>query len=98
MKRVLIIAGSYLAFSVVAAICLLIMAFPDHPTTPTGWTLLLLLSIPILIVGELFGKVIWRNRVARYIDEKTAGTALSGARMMYGVVALLMAYLRLFIS
>lgn len=92
MKRLLIIAGIYLSMSAIAAVSVLIGAFPEHPTTLNGWVLLMLLALPLTIVGELVGEIIWRNRIARAVEENTPGQSLSGSRILYALVAMLLLF------
>ena len=92
MKRFFKIAGIYLLLSAFAAVGVLIGAFPKYPTTLNGWVLLLLLALPLTIVGELIGEVIWRNRIARAVEENTAGQSLSGLRIFYALVAMLLLF------
>ena len=92
MKRLLTIAGIYLSLSAVAAVGVLMGAFSKHPTTVNGWVLLLLLALPLTIVGELIGEVIWRNRIAHAVEENTTGQSLSGLRILYALVAMLLLF------
>jgi hypothetical protein len=70
----------------------LIGVFPKHPTTLGGWLLLLGLALPLTIAGELVGEAIWRNRLARAIENNTKDQSLSGLRMLYALVAMLLVF------
>lgn len=92
MARVLKIAGIYIGISAIAAVGVLVGVFPKHPTTLNGWLLLLAIALPLTIAGELVGEVIWRNRLARAVESHTAGQSLSGLRMTYALVAMLLLF------
>ena len=92
MTRLAKIMGLYIGLSVIAAMGVLIGVFPKHPTTLNGWLVLLVLALPLTIVGELVGEVIWRNRLAHAIESNTKGQSLSGLRMLYVLVAMLLVF------
>ncbi|MDP2239758.1 MAG: hypothetical protein Q8K18_06285 [Burkholderiales bacterium] len=92
MTRFLKIAGIYVVMSAVAAVGVLIGIFPKHPNTINGWLLLLALALPLTIAGELVGEFIWRNRVAQAVETNTAGRSLSGLRIVYAFVAMLLLF------
>ena len=96
MTRLLKIIAVYIALSAIAAVGALIEIFPKHPTTAAGWALLLLLTLPLVIVGELIGAALWRNRLAQAIEAKTKGRALSGWRILYALAAMLLLFILVF--
>jgi hypothetical protein len=67
---------------------MLLSAFPDYPRTVTGWLVFFALALPVTLVGEAIGEGLWRNRVARAIEERSAGQSFSWLRIAYGVVAM----------
>lgn len=92
MTRLARISAVYVGLSVIAAVGVLVGVFPKHPTTLNGWLLLLVLALPLTIAGELVGEMIWRNRLARAIESNTKGQSLSGFRMLYALVAMLLMF------
>ena len=92
MSRLAKMIALYIGLSVIAAIGVLIGVFPKHPTTVNGWMLLLVLALPLTIAGELVGEVIWRNRLARAIETNTKDQSLSGLRMLYALIAMLLVF------
>ncbi|HET7831538.1 MAG TPA: hypothetical protein VFK88_01095 [Gallionella sp.] len=92
MKRVLKFLGWYIAASFAAALAMLLFAFPDYPRTITGWLVFFLLALPVTLVGEATGNMLWRNRVALAVEEHSAGQSLSWLRIAYGFVVMLLLF------
>ncbi|GEM_PF-4557860 len=91
-QRVLKFVGLYLAASIFAAAGMLFYAAPYHPKSLSGWTLFFLLALPITFAGEAIGEAVWRNRIAKKIESGTAGRPISGRRMGYVFVAMLLLF------
>jgi polyferredoxin len=92
MARLLKIIVAYIALSAIAAVFILIGLFPWHPITAGGWGLLLVLALPLTIVGELIGEALWRNRLAQAVEKKTKERSLSGLRILYALVVMLLLF------
>jgi di/tricarboxylate transporter len=92
MARLLKIIAAYILLSAIAAVGVLIGIFPKHPTTIGGWCLLLVLALPIIIVGELIGEALWRNRLAQAIEAKTKERSLSALRIIYALMVMLLLF------
>jgi polyferredoxin len=92
MARLLKIIVTYIALSAIAAVFVLIGLFPWHPTTADGWGLFLVLALPLTIVCELIGEALWRNRLAQAVEEKTKERSLSGLRILYALVVMLLLF------
>lgn len=83
MARLLKIIAKYITLSAIAAILVLLEVFPTHPTTASGWGLLLVLALPLTIVGELVGEALWRNRLAQAVEAGTKERSFSVLRVLY---------------
>ncbi len=71
---------------------MLIVAFPSHPKSLLGWFAFFILALPVTLLGEVIGEGLWQNRLARRIEEKTAGQSFSWWRITYGFVAMLLVF------
>lgn len=80
--------GIYFPSSVVAALMLLAMAYPHHPTTWTGWLELLAIALPVTLAGEAIGIGLMRIPLARDRDGKT----FCWARLAGALLALLLVF------
>jgi hypothetical protein len=83
--------GIYLALSLVCGALLLLQILPVHPRSPFGWGILFASALPITLIGELTGDFLFRNRIARALENKTSGTTLSWIRIGYALVAVISA-------
>lgn len=92
MARLLRLIAAYIALSAIAALFVLIGIFPWHPATAGGWGLLLALALPLIIVVELVGEALWRNRLAQAVEAKTKERSLSGLRILYALVVMLLLF------
>jgi hypothetical protein len=65
VRPILRFAAIYVAASVLVAAVLLVTGYPASPITWVGWALLLVLGLPLVLVAELAGDMLFRNRLAR---------------------------------
>jgi hypothetical protein len=79
----------YFAFSVVATLGMLITSFPNYPKTLLGWVWMFVIALPVVIVFELLGWVVWNNRLAQSIETRSSDREFSWLRISYGLVAML---------
>ena len=71
MREVLRAVGIYLLASVICAGFALLVAIPYHPRTMWGWLLLFLLALPLWLIGEWLGRLIFTNKLAHAIDSQS---------------------------
>jgi len=83
MLAVLKVLGIYVGLSVFLVLLWLGLGAGELPATATQWLWLLLLAVPLHLVGELIGRGLWKNKAARFVEQKTAGKQLSVLRMLY---------------
>lgn len=81
----------YLALSLVLGLIGLAAAYPEIPSTPLAWIALFALAVPVWLAAEFCGHLLWKNRVARFVDEATKTQSFSLVRIAYGVLAILLA-------
>ncbi len=89
ITRILRIFGLYLAFSVLFGLGWLLDSYPEHPHTPISWIILFVLAVPVTLIAELVGHSLFRNPIARGIEQRTRGKKISMQRMAYALCALL---------
>src|SRR5450830_492134 len=89
-QRFLRFVAAYVALTVAASFGMLILAFPSHPKTSMDWVWLFALALPVTLAGELVGQFIFHNRIAKYIEKRSADRSLSWLRICYGFVAMLL--------
>jgi len=82
------LAAIYLALSLRLAALALLQVVPWRPASWLGWTALLLLALPLSLLGEYVGQLLWTNRMSRSIEERTRGQAFSWARVAYALVVM----------
>jgi hypothetical protein len=95
MKRLLKFAVTYLFSSLATALLWLLWLLyihPNFPRTVTGWGLLFLLALPAMLLGELIGEFAWKNPFARAISAQTSKRSLSGLRILYGLLVMLVVF------
>jgi hypothetical protein len=90
MQKLIRIVGTYLASSLVLGLMGLAQSYPLLPSTPLEWAALFLLALPVCLAAEMFGRVLWNNRIARFVDDATREQSFSPARIAYGVLAILL--------
>jgi hypothetical protein len=73
----------YLILSALLTAALLLGMFPKYPETLIDWMLLFLLAIPIVLVGELLGEFLFRNRLTKAVEHRTQATPFSWLRILY---------------
>jgi len=85
MQAVLKFIGGYLVLSTAAALVWLLWSFPNYPKSFSGWLWLFGLALPLQIVLEFIGELLWNNKATRAIELKTADHAFSWVRIAYGL-------------
>ncbi len=90
--RILRFLGWYCALTMIAAVGMLIFAFPSHPKSSTGWLWFFVLALPITLIGEAIGEGLWRNPLAKRIEQKTSTHSFSWLRIAYGFVVMLLVF------
>jgi hypothetical protein len=80
----------YLALSFVLGLIGLASAYPDIPTTPLAWIALFAFAVPVWLAAEFCGHLLWKNRLARFVDDATQTQSFSLARIAYGVLTILL--------
>jgi hypothetical protein len=91
-KRVLRFLLLYFAFSVLATLVMLISIFPNYPKTLIGWVWVFAIALPVVIVFDLLGWVVWNNRLAQSIEAQSSSQKFSWLRIGYGLVAMLLVF------
>lgn len=92
MRRILKIASVYLGFTGLAAAQLLVYSFPIYPKTLAGWALFFILALPVTIAMELACELIWRNKLAKWVDARSEGISTSPLRIMYLLLAMFLLF------
>jgi hypothetical protein len=90
--RILKILGWYCTLTVAAALGLLVLALPYHPKSSIGWIVFFILALPISLIGEAIGEGLWRNPLAKRIEERSSQSTLSLSRIVYGFFAMLLVF------
>jgi len=59
---------------------------PVLPRPPVDGDLIwvFILALPLQLVGEFLGDVLWKNRVSHFVEQKTAAKSFSVLRILYG--------------
>ena len=87
----------YLLASVVYGLFALLLLFPIHPISLTGWGLWFAATLPIVLVGEAVGSALFNNRTGVAIDDDTDHVSMT--RIAYGVfVAMSLMVIILFVA
>ena len=92
MHGMLKCVATYLALSPPAALLGLLYIYLHLPTTETGWGLIYLIALPVTLLGERIGERAWRNPFANAISAQTSKRSLSGLRILYTLVVMLVAF------
>ena len=83
--------------SVMYGIFALLLLFPVHPISLTGWGIWFAVALPIALAGETLGSVLFNNRTGQFLDQDT--DTISMTRIAYGVVvAIVLMVIALFLS
>jgi len=67
---------------------LLLNLFPYAPSSLAGWVLLVVVGIPLYVLLEGLGELVFNDKVGRRTSDKD----FSGARILFGVVLMLAFY------
>jgi hypothetical protein len=87
----------YALASVAYGIFALLLLFPIHPISATGWGIWLAVSAPVAMAGETIGTIVFNNRTGLAIDDDVEQVSMT--RVAYGiVVAILVMVALLFIA
>ena len=73
----------YLLANVVYGLFALLLLFPIHPISLTGWGMWFAATLPVVLVGESIGSALFNNRTGVAIDDVTDHVSMS--RIAYGV-------------
>ena len=59
--------GFYIALSLICAPILLLQLLPFYPRSALGWAILVVAAIPVTVLGELIGNLLFKNccRISR---------------------------------
>jgi hypothetical protein len=90
MRRTVQFLTVYLVASLVLSGLMLLQAYPQRPQSPTGWIVLLTLALPITLVGEAVGELLFRNRLSRTVERVTENRSFSWVRIGYVLVLALL--------
>ena len=74
----------YALASVAYGIFALLLLFPVHPISSTGWAIWFATALPIAVIGEAVGTVLFNNRTGLAIDDDP--DRISMTRIAYGIV------------
>lgn len=74
----------YVLASVMYGIFALLLLFPVHPISLTGWGIWFAVALPIALAGETIGSVLFNNRTGQFLDQDVDGISIT--RVAYGVV------------
>jgi hypothetical protein len=89
MRTVIRLLFFWVVASLVAAAVLLLYAIPWHPHSARGWTIFLLVALPISLAGDYIGERIFSNPFARRLDASGSGVKASVNRIGYVVLCFL---------
>ncbi|MGI9263100.1 MAG: hypothetical protein ACR2QR_13730 [Woeseiaceae bacterium] len=73
----------YLLATVVYGIFALLLLFPVHPISLTGWGIWFAATLPVALIGEFIGSALFNNRTGVALDADTAQVSIT--RIAYGV-------------
>ena len=77
----------YVLVSLLLGAGLLITFFPEHPSSVAGWIGVFALAVPITLVGEFVGQLLFvRNPLSRAVDRRTRHKTFSWARVLFGLL------------
>lgn len=87
----------YTLASVMYGVFALLLLFPVHPISLIGWGIWFAVALPIAILGETIGSVLFNNRTGQVLDQDQDGVSMT--RIAYGVVvAIVIMVIALFLS
>ena len=81
-------AFGVLFVSIILICSLLLALFPWAPSSLTGWVILVVVGLPLYVLLEGLGEVVFSEKVGKSISDK----AFSGARILYSVAVMLTFY------
>lgn len=85
----------YLVVCVLYGLFALLLFFPFHPITTTGWIVWFLAALPVSMAGEAVGAAVFNKKSGETINPDT--DHLSAGRIGYGVVVTLILLVVLFV-
>ena len=83
MRRIAQFLAIYVAASLMLGGLFLLQSFPERPQSLTGWAMLFALAIPLTVVGEAVGELLFRNRLTRAVEDATRTRSFSWFRIAY---------------
>jgi hypothetical protein len=92
LGRALRFLGFYLVLSLVIAPLLLLQLLPWYPRSVRGWLILFVVAVPVVLLGELVGDFLLKNRISAAVDRSTRATSLSWLRIGYVLGVLILCF------
>lgn len=89
VRNAIKLIGIYIGLSVFLGLMWVILPYPNTPSTPGGWLWIFVLAVPLQLASEFLGELVWKSKVTRFVEKKTASKSFSVVRILYGVVLLL---------
>ena len=87
----------YLLANIMYGLFALLLLFPIHPISLTGWGMWFAATVPIVLIGEFVGSILFNNRTGIAMDPDTDHVSMT--RIAYGVfVAIAIMLLVLFVA
>ncbi len=77
----------YLFVSVFYGLLALLLFFPFHPISATGWGVWFLAALPVSVAGEAVGSAVFNKKTGKAINPDTEGVSVG--RIGYGVIVTL---------
>lgn len=74
----------YALASVMYGVFAVFLLFPMHPISPTGWGIWFAAAVPVTLIGESVGSVLFNNRTGQVLGPDTDGVSMT--RVAYGIV------------
>ena len=89
MKRALRFSAVYVFLSAVLCCLALLQSFPARPTSWGSSLLLFALVVPVTIVGEAMGEILFRNPLTRAVERRTKDKSFSWLRILASLALML---------
>lgn len=86
LKRILQFLAAYVLASLVLGGILVLQSYPSKPQSLLQWGVVCALAIPLTLLGDAIGELLFRNRLTRAVDKATEGRNFSWLRLGYMLV------------
>ncbi len=86
VKRVFQFLAAYVLASLVLGAVLVLQSYPSAPQSVVQWGVLFVLAIPLTLLGEAIGELLFRNSLTRAVDKATERKTFSWLRIGYMLV------------